>query len=198
MKKTVEWEKINLFFTYEELTETQARLESGFCPLKSIPDDYTKAIAIIGRVYAEKLDKSGNIALGHFIRVSDCLDTDDEKVVGLLHDVVEDKYITLNDLKNLGFSQEVIDAVAILTRDKEIYPEYEDYITSIIESKNYIALKVKLFDMLDNKSPYRINDLNEEKKKKALNKYKNQLPRVVIAIKELEEEQNLKRKRILK
>lgn len=159
--------KLNLFFSADELE------------LIKTMDEYHRALTIIGRVYAEKLDKSGNAELGHFIRVSDSLDTIEEKTVGLLHDIVEDGYIDLSDLSYLGFhNDDILTAISILCRDKQKFPYYHDYISSILESENIIAIKTKYYDMLDNISPGRVDLLPYAKKIKALAKYAEELPRL--------------------
>ena len=162
--------------------------------VKSIPDDFLKALSIIGRVYAERLDKSGNAEAGHFIRVSNQGENDDVKIVGLLHDVVEDRHITLNDLIYLGFKENIITAISLLNNDKTIYPNYHSYITNIIESGNLLAIKVKYYDMKDNLSPDRLERLPKEKREKALHKYTPELPRLEMALNEL----NREKKRVIK
>ncbi len=160
-------------------------------------DDYNKALSIVGRIYNEQEDRSKHAAAGHFVRVSNCLDTEEEKVVGLLHDVIEDGYLTLEVLRRFGFSNNILEALEILNNHKEKYKNYDEYIDQIIASGNLIALRVKFWDMEDNQSPLRVNDLDEKRKEKAMNKYKPYIPRIVIAIKEIEEEQALVREKRL-
>lgn len=174
---------IKRFFKEEELT----RIKTW--------DDYHKALAIVGRIYNEQEDKSKHAAAGHFLRVSECVETLEEKAAALLHDVIEDGYLTTGALRNLGFSENIIEALEILNHDKEKYASYKEYIDAIIASRNLIALRIKFWDMQDNQSPLRVNDLNPKQKEKATNKYKEYIPKVVIAIKEIEEEQYLIRKR---
>lgn len=162
--------------------------------ISKMPWDEGKAVTIIGRVYAECLDKSKNPVAGHSVRISKCLESEEEKIVALLHDVVEDGYLTFNNLRQFGFSKPILETLKILTRDKSKYQNYGDYINSILESKNLTALKIKFWDMQDNQSPYRVKDLDEVKKEKATHKYRPFIPLVVLAIKEIEEEQKLERK----
>ena len=168
------WDKVDFFFTENELER-----------LKGISDLFLKALAIIGRVYAERLDKSGNAELGHFIRVSDQFESLDEKVTGLLHDIVEDKMITFEDLIRVGIPMHIIEALKILTRDKSVFPNYADYITSILDSNNELAIQIKYADMLDNSSEQRLNLLDESVKIRLAAKYKNQLPRLEMKINEM-------------
>lgn len=69
-----------------------------------------------------------------------------EKIVALLHDVCEDSTITIEDLEQIGFSKEVIDAVIAITKNQNEF--YEDYIERV--RKNKIALSVKLADLEHN------------------------------------------------
>ena len=68
------------------------------------------------------------------------------QAVALLHDVMEDCGRTKQDLFNEGLPQDVIDAVAILTKTKEM--NYFDYIVSILDNK--IAREVKIADIEHN------------------------------------------------
>lgn len=179
------WGRITNYFTVKEL-EKMANWPKEM--------DYNKALAIIGRVYAECLDKSGNVALCHFVNVSDKAKTEEGRIVGLLHDVVEDSFIDLKDLSLLGFSKEIIESIAIISRDKKKYPTYESYIYSVVNSDNFLAIEIKFYDICDNISPRRILDLPEEKQKKALKKYAWALPIVYKSLKECE---SLKRRKTL-
>lgn len=163
------WGRITKYFTLQELN----RMASWDKEM-----DFNKALAIVGRVYAEKLDKSGNVELCHFINVSNSGTSDDASIVGLLHDVVEDGYIDLRDLFFLGFSSDIIEAVRIVSRDKNRYPTYEEYIYSVVDSNNILAIETKLNDIKDNISPRRIMDLPKQKQEKAIKKYTWALPLV--------------------
>jgi len=66
--------------------------------------------------------------------------------VGILHDVVEDTEVTLEDLTSLGFSDEITDAVNALTKRKD--EDRLDYIKRV--AKNRIAKKIKLLDLRHN------------------------------------------------
>ena len=175
--------KIQLYFTFSEIYW-----------LANMKDNYMKALTIIGRVYAERLDKSGNAELGHFIRVSENLDTSDEKITGLLHDIVEDGYLTFGDLIKVGFPPHIIKALRVLARDKSVYPNYEDYVTSVLESNDELAIRVKYVDMQDNSSDKRLVLLEESIRKKMISKYHSQLPRLKAKIEELNGKQKLERK----
>ena len=69
--------------------------------------------------------------------------------VALLHDVLEDcPHVTEEDLLTLGISEDVVEAVKILTRDKSM--TYAEYIESVKKSGNSWAIAVKLADLKTN------------------------------------------------
>jgi (p)ppGpp synthase/HD superfamily hydrolase len=98
--------------------------------------------------------------------------SEDEKIVAVLHDIVEDTDISLNDLRNEGFSEEVVSAVECLT--KQDGENYDSYIERI--SFNPLAVKIKLADLEDNKDLTRLPEVTDkdlerlEKYDKALEK----------------------------
>ena len=159
-------------------------------------DDYHRALAIVGRIYAEKIDRSGYPQSKHLISVSNAMDTVEEQIVGLLHDVVEDGYLTLTNLLFLGFSTNIIRAVAVLTRDKYIHPTYDSYIKNqILLSNSLLVLKTKLQDMLNNQSSGRVKYLPTKKaRRKASTKYVPYIPLVKEKIKDVQVKK-LERKR---
>jgi len=64
-------------------------------------------------------DKGGVPLAEHAARVANHVDTDLEKTVALLHDIVEDTHVTLEFLGDLGYPAEVIEAVDLLTHRKK-------------------------------------------------------------------------------
>jgi len=108
--------------------------------------DLASAIALAAEAHVEQFDFSGTPYILHCMRVAMKLPNAVLKTIGILHDVVEDTKISLEDLEELGFDGRVLDAVDALTRrDKETY---EDYIERVI--KNRDATFVKLADLEDN------------------------------------------------
>ena len=180
------FEKINFYFNYAELKQ-----------LQEIDDKFLVAWIIIERVYAEKLDKSKNAMVGHFFRVSDRLEVEDDKICGLLHDIVEDNLLTFNDLLYLGIPSHIIEALKLLAHDKVVCPNYIDYITNILESDNEMAIRVKYADMLDNTCEIRLSKLDSQIRKNLENKYRSQLPRLIDKIEELDRNNNIKLERKL-
>ena len=88
----------------------------------------------------------------------------------MLHDVVEDTDVTVNDLKEAGFSDEVVSAVSTIT--KKAGEDYEEYLNRV--KQNPIALRVKIADMEHNSDISRIPNPTE-KDLNRLEKYKIRL-----------------------
>lgn len=116
------------------------------------------AIAIAAKGFERVVDKSGRPYILHCLRVMEEMDSDDEKMVAVLHDTVEDGVCTVDDLIGLNFSSEVVLAVVRLTHKKEV--SYEDYIKSISHDK--IATKVKKADLKDNSDITRLKGLTKK------------------------------------
>jgi len=84
----------------------------------------------------------------HPIAVADLLETDDEKIVAYLHDVIEDTKVTASYLSSIGFKYVVTKAILRLT--KEQGQSYDDYLDRVVTDP--LATKVKLADMFHNLS----------------------------------------------
>lgn len=97
--------------------------------------------------------KNGEDYINHCIRVSEAVKDfgEDYQIVGLLHDVIEDSNITFNDFRDEGFSEDILQALAFITKLKD-----ETYLSYILEIKHYIgvgsqiAKQVKIADLKDN------------------------------------------------
>ena len=126
------------------------------------------AIALAISEHRGQRDKIGKPYIFHPLRVMQHMDTDKEKIVAVLHDVVEDTSITLDDLLSKGYSNEIVDAIDCLS--KRGSEEYFDYIERV--KKSPMAIQVKLADLQDNMDPNRIPDESEQAKKERLAVYK--------------------------
>lgn len=115
-----------------------------------------KAIILMYNKHKNQLDKGGMPYVLHPFHVAEQMDDEDSTVVALLHDIVEDTSITLNDLVDLGFSKTQIDAISILTHPDGM--NYFDYIRRI--ATNEISLKVKLADLQHNMDLTRIDSVD--------------------------------------
>ena len=125
-----------------------------------------KAMEIAYKAHHGQVDKSGVPYIFHPIHLAEQMDTEDECIVALLHDVVEDTEMTFEQLER-DFSETVIQALKLVTRDKN--EDYMQYVEKI--KKNPIAKKVKLADLRHNSDLTRL-DIVDEKAIKRAEKYK--------------------------
>src|SRR5258708_16184187 len=75
-----------------------------------------RAIVIAAEGHAGQLDKAGNPYILHPLRVMLRLDTNEERIAGVLHDVVEDCGWTIDNLRDKGFSAAVLRAAEAVTK----------------------------------------------------------------------------------
>lgn len=101
-------------------------------------------------------DCSGKPMIEHALCMVDRVDTQDEKIIAVLHDVVEEGGCSFQELKKEGFSQTVLEGVDVLTRRPNM--KYFDYIDDI--STNAMAARVKLAELAENKDQDRVNKLS--------------------------------------
>lgn len=106
------------------------------------------ALRIATAAHAGQLDRDGYPVILHPLTVGLMGHTDEEKMAGFLHDVVEDTSVTFDNLIEEGIPTGVVNAIRLLTHGKE--SDYYDYIQGIIESGNPIALQVKYNDLKHN------------------------------------------------
>ena len=114
-----------------------------------------RAKAIVEREFARRYEVGECYKL-HAYRVMEAMDTEEEQIVALLHDVVEDTEVSMADLEGEGFSRTVLDALEDLTKGNEV--RYFDYIEDL--SLNPLAAKVKLAELKDNMDVVRVNRMS--------------------------------------
>jgi (p)ppGpp synthase/HD superfamily hydrolase len=126
------------------------------------------AMKIAYDAHKNQVDKSGLPYIFHPFYLAMQMDTEESIIVALLHDVIEDSKITLNDLQKHGFSVRVIDALKILSHQESI-----PYLAYILDVKsNELARKVKLADLKHNSDISRLETVDEIVKVR-LEKYAN-------------------------
>ncbi|HIB51728.1 MAG TPA: HD domain-containing protein [Candidatus Marinimicrobia bacterium] len=131
-----------------------------------------RAIELAKQHHEGQTDKAGKPYIEHPLRVMNQVESEEEKIVAVLHDIVEDTDISLDDLRSEGFSEEVVSAVECLT--KQDGENYDSYIERI--SFNPLAVKIKLADLEDNSDLTRLPEVTDkdleriEKYDKALEK----------------------------
>ena len=129
-----------------------------------------QAIQLAVQAHHGQRDKVGQPYILHPLRVMLRMETDWERIVAVLHDVVEDSDCTLQRLQDAGFPADVVTAVDCLTKR-----EGEDYDTFIQRAKsNPIARRVKMADLEDNLDQSRLPRVTEADHKR-LEKYQRAL-----------------------
>lgn len=131
-----------------------------------------RAIEIATEAHKGQFDKAGKDYIGHPLRVMEMGKTEEERIVGVLHDLVEDTSWTFEMLEAEGFSQEVIAALKCVTKLSE-NENYDDFIDRV--KNNLLAVAVKINDLTDNmdirRLPY-LSDKDVKRLKKYLKAYK--------------------------
>jgi len=126
------------------------------------------AIALAVQVHQGQQDKYGRPYILHPLRVMFSLDKEVDQIVGILHDVVEDSDTTFEDLRHMGYSQQVIEALdGVTRRDDETYDEF---VTRSLQHP--ISRRVKLADLEDNMDLRRLPGEPTEKDFARLKRYR--------------------------
>ena len=124
--------------------------------LKQNPDLLYKSLEIVLRLFNDKNDKSGIPYIVHLTKVYEGVFDYNEKIVALMHDVIEDTNVSLLDLKEIGYPDDVLEMLDYLTKRKGEY--YPNYIDRIISSENIHVLNIKLSDLKHNMDLNRIKN----------------------------------------
>ena len=132
-----------------------------------------RAIEIAREAHRGQVDRAGEEYIGHAMRVMEAGRTVEEKIVGVLHDVVEDsKEWSFERLEQEGFAPEIIEALRCVTKLSAEEP-YDRFIARV--KGNPLAVAVKLNDLSDNmdirRLPY-LSDKDVKRLKKYLKAYK--------------------------
>lgn len=146
-----------------------------------------QTLEFIKEAHAGQIDKGGHPYWMHPSSVMKRLPieaTDAERHAALLHDVVEDTDYTFDDLRERGYSEEVINILKLVTRDKSTGMTYIEWIRYIAASGNIGAIRVKIADNEDNSDPVRIAQLPPEMRD-IINRYNRSLRILRNAYKEL-------------
>ncbi len=117
-----------------------------------------RAIEIARQAHVGQVDKGGADYIGHPLRVMERGENEEQKIVGVLHDVVEDSDWTFEMLEEEGFSDEIIDALRCITKQSED-EDYDAFISRVMTSP--LSLKVKLYDLEDNMDLSRLDSLTD-------------------------------------
>ncbi len=144
---------------------------------------YTKmtndAIKLMFDKHKNQVDKQGIPYVFHPWHVAESMLDEKRTTVALLHDIIEDTDMTLDNLIKMGFPNDVVEAINIMThKDGEDYSSYIERIAT-----NDIAIDVKIADLTHNMDITRFADVSVDK---------NSLPKYQIYEKSLEYLKNIK------
>ena len=125
------------------------------------------ALSIATEAHKGQFDKAGVDYVEHPIYVASQVDTEEEKAVALLHDVIEDSPFTAEELLLAGLLETVVTAVQILSKKKG--QDYQTYLENV--KSNPLARVVKLADLKHNSDLSRLSSITD-KDLERLEKYK--------------------------
>jgi (p)ppGpp synthase/HD superfamily hydrolase len=117
-----------------------------------------RAINLMFDQHRDQRDKSGLPYVFHPWHVAESMPDEITTVVALLHDVVEDTQLTIEDLRQMGYPKEVTEALALMTHEKGT--DYFEYVKRL--AVNPIARMVKLSDLKHNSDLTRMDEITDK------------------------------------
>lgn len=117
-----------------------------------------KALRLCFEAHKDQVDKSGMPYVFHPYHLAEQMKDEKSVIVALLHDIVEDTCYTFDDLKKVGFDNEIIEALMLMTHDSDV--PYMTYVAAI--KQNPIARAVKLADLQHNSDLSRLDNIDEK------------------------------------
>ena len=127
--------------------------------INKMTDKEKIAYEIAYKAHKGQYDKAGVEYINHPLTVASYCKTEDERIVALLHDVVEDSDWTFEMLEEEGFTPDIIEALKCLTKVSED-ESYDDFIARVMT--NPLAVKIKLYDIEDNLDVSRLDSLTDD------------------------------------
>jgi (p)ppGpp synthase/HD superfamily hydrolase len=120
--------------------------------MKTLAEQLTIAINIANTGHAGQKDRGGQPYILHCLWVMQRQLTVNRKICAVVHDVVEDTTVTLNDLRNAGLSERQVITVDLLTRRK--HESSRRYINRILAASGTVegqdAIAIKIDDTIHN------------------------------------------------
>jgi len=129
-----------------------------------------KALKLCFQTHKEQVDKTGMPYVCHPFHLAEQMTDEISTVCALLHDVVEDSDCTFEDLSEMGFPEEAIAVLRLLTHEKSV--PYMEYVQTL--SSNPTARAVKMADLRHNSDLTRLDEVDEKALERA-KKYKKAL-----------------------
>ncbi len=117
-----------------------------------------KALKLCFDAHKDQVDKSGMPYVFHPFHLAEQMKDEQSTIVALLHDIIEDTEYTLDDLKTMGFNEDILEAISLMTH-KDGVP-YMDYVAKI--KTNPIAKTVKLADLRHNSDMTRLEVITQK------------------------------------
>ena len=121
-------------------------------------DQTKKALALCFAAHKDQVDKSGMPYVFHPFHLAEQMQTEETVTAALLHDVMEDTDYTLEDLRQMGLAEPVLEALTMQTHDDQV--PYMDYVRAL--RTNPIARAVKLADLKHNSDLSRLDVVDEK------------------------------------
>jgi len=116
-----------------------------------------KALKLCFEGHKEQLDKSGLPYVFHPFHLAEQMNDEQTTIVALLHDICEDTETTVEELREMGFSESVLAAIELMTHAPDV--PYMDYVKRLKE--NPIARAVKLADLRHNSDMTRLETITD-------------------------------------
>lgn len=115
-------------------------------------------IRLACEVHRGQVDLAGAPYILHPLRVMCQMRTEAEQLAAVLHDVVEDTEVTLEELALRGCPEDVLLAVAVLTHQPG--ESYTEYLERVVRCP--LARRVKLKDLEDNMNLERLPEWHQK------------------------------------
>lgn len=144
----------------------------------TVSEPLVDATSMIHKLFEGKTDNSGAPYVEHCLRVSRRLNPamrTELKIIALLHDVIEDTPTTRTQLESI-FGTYIAYGVSVLSNLHK--DPYEDFIERVIACEDWEITLVKLCDLYDNTSPYRLSLLPKETRERFERKYSEPIQKV--------------------
>lgn len=129
---------------------------------KELNKIFETALQIALSAHSGQTDKGGMPYILHPLAVASSFSDLKLKTIAILHDTIEDSFITPEYLIEHDIPKDIVDVVVLLTKPKDM--DYKDYLVRITENQE--ALAVKKADISHNTSPERAGGLNEQRRAK--------------------------------
>lgn len=123
---------------------------------------FETALRIAVEAHEGQRDKNGMPYILHPLAVMSKVDGLELKTIAILHDTIEDTYVTADFLLERGIPKDIVEVVELLTKPKD--EDYESYLRRVKENPK--AKAVKLADLAHNTDPSRASGLNELRRAK--------------------------------